>query len=336
MEEKWNLQHRQTPPCKLHIHMSKQLHLQRWVNVMVRTLFMFNAQAIFIVFLKSDAATQLTGNPLAGRLHYGATPLETAALVAVAILFFLWQHGTIAWGPFHKKILAAAALCWLTLAALSLFFAHPPAPWTALFEGMNGEALGPSLFAALRYSVIISMFVPLLFLFFPPAFLRAHTTLLCIAGGTVVAYMWLSILRIAIHGPMATVVLGATYRLLSLFSGDVSMNTQDLTLTSGSFSVIIGPECLGLDSVVLFVCVWPLLWHLASLTRTVSTNHALAGLLGGVFVLLALNIIRITLLMIVGGILPTTAVDLFHGGIGALLFLSVLLAFMPLLRERRQ
>lgn len=299
-------------------------------------LCMLGLQAGFIVSLKSSAATFFTGNPLAGRLHYGASPLETTSLVAAAVLFCLWQHRTIVWGPFQKKIVLTAGACWLLLALCSLLLAHPPAPWNTLFDGMNGEALRPSVFAAIRYSVIMSMLIPTAFLCFPPAFLHTYRMLFWIAGGSVFAYLWLSILRIALHAPMASGVLTASYTVLSWFTSEASMSATNLTLANGSFSVIVGPECLGLDSVALFLSIWPLFWYLASRNHTVSTLDGIIGLTGGVALLLALNIIRIVLIMMVGALLPATGIDLFHGGAGAVLFLGTLLAFLPLLRQRRQ
>lgn len=313
--------------------------MQRWDPFKKTTAFLactLALQTVFIVFLKSSTASVLTGYPLAGRLHYGAEPLAAAFLLGIGILLCLQREPSIIWGAYRRNTLILALCSLSLLAILSLLLAHPPDTANTWFNDMNGDAVRSAVFGAIRYSIIMSMLIPLLFIFFPQTFLRTYRTVFLIAGGSLAAYMWLSIVRIAIHRPLASVILQMSYGVLGLFTPQASMNSTDLVLGNGDFSVIIGPQCLGLDSVVLFLSVWPFLWYMASRNRVINHTHAAWGLISGIIILMLLNIIRIVLIMLVGSLLPQTGVELFHGGVGGLLFFAVLIALLPLLRERRQ
>lgn len=305
-------------------------------TILFRIAGLFALQAAWIFILKSALVADLMGRTLAGRLHYGAEPMYALALLCAGILVCIRQEPDVTWGRYSRPVLIAATGSWLLLAGLSLLLTYPPAPWHTIFDGMDGTALRPSVYAALRYSVIMCMSVPALFFFFPPAFLRANRMLFFMTGGALAGYMWLSILRIAVHTPMASVVLRASYGVLKIVSDDTSMNPGQLTLQSGSFSAVIGPQCLGMDSIILFLAAWPFAWYLASRTRHISSRRAGIGLVAGLIILLFLNIIRIALIMLAGSVLPQKGVDLFHGSMGAILFFAVLVALLPLLREDRQ
>ena len=92
----------------------------------------------------------------------------------------------------------------------------------------------------------------------------------------------------------------------------------DPTLGVGSFKVIIGPACSGIESLTLFLGLFMLLmvYEQSNLNLRRAGIVLLVGLIGTY----VLNVIRIAAILLIGIKNPTFAVGLFHSQAGWMLF----------------
>lgn len=299
-----------------------------------RLALLLLTQAAFILFLKSDALSRWTGIPLSGRLFYGPTPLLAAAILSVVLLVIIGRDRTgVAWRPWSVRALALAGIAWSAIAAVAIVLAHPPIGWHPPVAADTVE-LQSVAFAAFRYSVIMLTLVPGVWLLFPPAFIRRYRRSLLCCMAALFGYLWLAALIIALHPYVAPPLLAVCAALLHIIAPQSLSYPRSLMLVNGRFTAVIAPQCLGLDALVLFLCMWPVLWHAASAKRHLDPRRAWLGLLLGAALLASLNCVRIIVLVMIGGFAPETAVSFFHGVLGAVTFFITVVAVLPLLRGR--
>ncbi len=108
--------------------------------------------------------------------------------------------------------------------------------------------------------------------------------------------------------------------LLSRLYDNVSFiqTTSDPTLTVNTFRVIIGPACSGMESLSLFIGLFLML--IVYEGENINKKKAIIIFTLGLIGTYILNIIRVSLIMIVGQTHPQFAVGLFHSQIGWILF----------------
>ena len=308
--------------------------IKQWVHVGLRLTVILTLQSGFILFLKSATLATIIGRPLAGRLHYGPEPMQAAFYLALAIMFFaVAERKPLLNVRMKWRLYVTGILDWMILAIVSLLLAYPPLGLASFFDGMDGTAVVPAVAAAVRYTVIMAMLIPLGWMLLPPGFVRTYRYHLVFGGIALFAYLWLAVLRIALHRQLAFVILSLCSAILRPFVPATISDPEQLMLTTGSFSAVIGPQCLGLDGLFLFLCLWSASWFAATRRRHPDHRRAAGGLLIGMSTLFVLNVVRISAIMHVGARFPQTGVNLFHGGIGAALFLLVFMTLLPCLRS---
>ena len=137
------------------------------------------------------------------------------------------------------------------------------------------------------------------------------------------------ILRQLWHTLSLTTGKGSAF-LLSLFFKNINLTIQsaDPTLKLNNFSVIIGPACSGVESLSLFIGLFVMLlvYEGENINKYRAVIIFLLGLLGTYL----LNIIRVSLIMIVGSKYPNFGIGLFHSQIGWILFSIFILILLYL------
>ncbi|MFH1276353.1 MAG: archaeosortase/exosortase family protein [Candidatus Woesearchaeota archaeon] len=115
-------------------------------------------------------------------------------------------------------------------------------------------------------------------------------------------------------------VAKSVYFLLHLFSDSafLKLGSGDPTLGLGSFNVIIGPPCSGIESLSMFIGLFLLLvvYEQDNLQWKRTTVVFCLGLIG----VYLLNILRVTLILLIGTKYPQFALGLFHSQAGWILF----------------
>jgi exosortase/archaeosortase family protein len=134
-----------------------------------------------------------------------------------------------------------------------------------------------------------------------------------------------------------TYLLNQIYKPLSLFAAKNVVNILNLfyttanmyqgidpRLTLENFSVQIGAACSGVDSLSLFIGLFLLL----VINEKVDYKKASLVFIIGILSTIAINILRVTLIMIIGTKYPNFAVGLFHKQAGWILFSVFILALL--------
>ena len=312
----------------------RSLHRASLGTAAFRFGLLVSLHAGFILFLKWDSVSRLLGGPLAGPLYYGPRPL-LATIVLGGIFLACIGSGRrgVVWGRWSARAVLLAGISWIAVAAFAIVLAHPPLQWN-LSSGMDTGALRFVVFAAIRYSVIMLALIPEFLVLFPPAFLWSCRRPLFGAGAALLVYLWLAVVVIALHRYLAPPVLAMSAVLLHSVAPQSLSYPDRLTLVNGRFTAVIGPQCLGLDAMVLFLSVWPLLWYLAARKRRLNHYRAALGLFAGLAGLALLNCMRIALIMVIGASMPAAATEFFHGAAGSVIFFIMLVALLPFLRGR--
>lgn len=291
-------------------------------------------QGGFLLLIKSEWLSALLGKPFMGTLHYGAEPMHAAALIMIVITFIVWTQGVNAQVSTHNRqyVWGVRGAVMVVVGALVLtHFGDWYGVW--LQSGDIGTDATPTVAAAVRYTWLMMLLIPMAFLWIPVSVLRQYKSIFLFGVIALAGYMWLAVLRITLHDVLAPTLLHAAYAVLQLMSGSTAIEPDTLRLQAGEFRAYIGPPCLGLDSAALLLFLWSFVWFQKAKQGYVS--HVLMGsmLLGGLLTLALLNVVRIAVLMVVGSTSPELAVDLFHSAIGGVLFLVVFIVMLQLSRH---
>lgn len=162
------------------------------------------------------------------------------------------------------------------------------------------------------------------------ALTRKHWRSMLAFAGIAVAYFFLIQLFQKIWYPLSHFVSLAVKTLLSLNFATVSYSAGNLTtgprIGVQGFRVGISDACSGIDSLLLFISLYSLIFILDYKRMHVKRMWAL--LLPGLAMTIAYNILRIYALILVGVYIdPEFAVDTFHTNAGWILFLLFFIIF---------
>ena len=158
-------------------------------------------------------------------------------------------------------------------------------------------------------------------------FKKTHSSLIVLTLITVIFFTLTNILN-QLWKFMAFAVAKIVYFFLHLFSdtAKLTVGNGDPTIGLEKFSVIIGPPCSGIESLSMFIGLFLLLivYDWDSLIRKRTGIIFLLGLVGTFF----LNILRMSLILLIGTKYPHFALNLFHSHVGWILFSVFMLALL--------
>ncbi|MFH0875000.1 MAG: archaeosortase/exosortase family protein [archaeon] len=126
---------------------------------------------------------------------------------------------------------------------------------------------------------------------------------------------------------LGTFVATVEYHLLKLTFGSAYLSTVNgISLGYKSFVVGISAECSGIDSLLLFLSIYTVLFVLD--WNIMNRKRMFLLLMPGIIGTIAYNILRVYLLMLVGILYsPEFAIDIFHTNAGWILFLVFFIVF---------
>lgn len=300
--------------------------------IIVRFAMLLCLEAGFIVSVKSQALTEILARPFAGPLHFGPFPVQFSAILIAGFLITQWPRlHSFTIERKNRATWITGIIFFAATVALGIFITHPG---TSAPNFLTHGGVEYPIVSALRYSVLVLILPASSLLLFPLGFLKKLQRPLLLCFLFLLIYIWVAALRIVFHEELAGFILRTTSALLSLTSIPVTATFPDLSLRFGSFAASIGAECLGLDSVGMYLLLCAALWALKPASSSAAVRRRIAGILLGAAVLYALNILRIALIMMIGQSFPGTAVNLFHGSIGALFLFIVFLITVRVLWRR--
>jgi len=238
------------------------------------------------------------------------------------------KRKTLQWPSFDQAF--PALLFWALTLIVAVWVSHPA---QAIFARMQLYALihpeaGAPFIAGLISLVELLPAIPILLFFFPlPALIRSRGRLI---GGSILLVLYgmgpvieASYYRL-VGPPLVTVVRG----LLFLIPGTIPPNLNRWEIGYGSFKVTLGYACTDFSALMLFIGLFGLVWWQMTKKRRIDHAKAMIALACGIIALWILNVLRITLIVLIGSVYPAFALTLFHSAVGIVIFLCFFLAYV--------
>ena len=129
--------------------------------------------------------------------------------------------------------------------------------------------------------------------------------------------------------PIAFVIVELLSIIMPVFVSGIEFNPEVYGVVFNGFSVFIGPVCAGMYSVMTFVCLYCLLLLWVTGKRKIYLFRSFFFLVLGVVTLFLLNVLRVAVIIYVGGVWSKDlAIDLFHGYLGSVFLLIVVALYL--------
>ena len=285
------------------------------------------AYLVLYAGITSTKVGYIFNRPYVGPVGFNAFPL---VLIGILLGFFYYAYRSELRVKNNIQLSAKqyiwAAVAVVLMVLLSFWATHPlPARFEAMhaFIRSNPVTGGPLLAA----SLYTALFLPLPFLLFfalPSSLLTKLRKPLLFGILLFIAYLYANVLEAYFHLAISPTVFAAVEQLLSYTSQTTTSLPSHLRLQLDTFSVVIGPVCTGFTMFTLFTGLYLYMWHEYQFEKL----RAILALVIGIFVLFAINIIRIAAIVIIGTKFPGIGVSLFHGTIGSILFFAVFMTYL--------
>lgn len=128
--------------------------------------------------------------------------------------------------------------------------------------------------------------------------------------------------------PLKTTVFEGIYLLLNIYSNEVIYNFNKLELGTTSFSIILKAGCSGIQGINLFILSSLMFYSLEKTNLTITKKKYLTFIAIGVIASVLLNILRISLLIMIGDLgYSEWALGSFHSHIGISISLVLIVIF---------
>lgn len=243
-----------------------------------------------------------------------------------------WPQGMYRVVGIFLFILSVACASWYTHPSLERF--------QRLDAFMSAYApMGELVVATTLYASLFLPLLPAFTLTLPAVFLRRYAKDCCAATFLIVLYFVAQPLEAIFHIATGPFVLRSVAILLGALPGTTVAAPERWEISYNGFAAVVGPLCSGFSAFVLFMGFFVILWVYQAQKAKIRHTWALGALLSGLILLFLLNIIRITLIMIIGSFVPAFGLFFFHGVVGSFIFLFLVFLYIrwifPLLVSRR-
>ncbi len=309
-------------------------HLAFWIGA--KFLVLLGSVALIQKLLSSPFLEQLTGLEFVHPTGMNTSPIDW--LLILLLLFFGSTYTTYQKddrNPPHLLQIVLALVGVVCVATLGFFATHPTdAVFHSMVAFINAQrVIGGPLIASYLASMMTLVVIPLLFLFFPLAFLRRYRQKIFFLFLGLQFCLFSTVLEAMYHSFFSEYLLKAVVFLIHPFSADVYADPARSILSVQNFLVRVGPACSGLSFLILFISFFCYVLYSHSQKQHIHTPHAVILFVVGVFSLFFLNALRIASIMIVGTVAPNLAMNLFHSGVGVVLFFLFFLLFLPTMKK---
>lgn len=181
------------------------------------------------------------------------------------------------------------------------------------------------------FNEILAYYLPLLlgqmFLFlsiFNIKFIRTFSSESVVIGLALGSYLTINILVENYWWFFSDTIMVALKWVIPLFSETAVVNPETYYITVNGFSVIVGPPCAGIYSLVTFALLFLLSLFFLSRTKKIKYFSAAISLILGLISVFILNIIRVAIILLVGGFYSQElAINLFHEYLSAIFLIGI-------------
>ena len=206
-----------------------------------------------------------------------------------------------------------------SLAALAIFFI----PLKKIL-GTHTEIAAPVYFG-IFYALDLCVFITI----FGLRFFNLFIAEISLITGAYAVYLFFDVLLPQYWRYFSFVIVKILSIILPVISPKINFDITQYNVTFNSFSVNIGPVCAGFYSLVSFTLLFALTILLIKKHRSLNYPRALCAWLIGLSVLFFLNIIRVVIIIAVGGWWsPRLALNFFHEYLSAIFLLSLFLGYV--------
>lgn len=117
--------------------------------------------------------------------------------------------------------------------------------------------------------------------------------------------------------------------ILPLFNKSVYVNPATFNVKMEKFSVIIGPPCSGIFSIFTLILLFLVSMAVISRTREIQKLKAFISLIIGLTVIFILNIVRISIIIMVGAYISADlAIKIFHEYLSAIFLIALFMFYL--------
>ncbi|MEK7452583.1 MAG: archaeosortase/exosortase family protein, partial [Patescibacteria group bacterium] len=124
-------------------------------------------------------------------------------------------------------------------------------------------------------------------------------------------------------------ILYALQFLLPFVSKGATVNFSNFHVRVDGFTAVVGAPCAGFYSIVLFVIFFLFSLYLLKQKHAINRGRAMLVFCLGLVVLFFVNVVRIGIIILIGGFIsPTLAVSFFHTYLASFFFLAFLFVYL--------
>lgn len=160
-------------------------------------------------------------------------------------------------------------------------------------------------------------------------FFRRYLKELLLILFAVFLYMSAQLLVSAHWSFFSNMIVFSLSKILPFFSSESFVNFENFNIRVKDFSVYIGPPCAGIFSLLTFVFFFAISSVFMSDGRRFKWLRFFAAFFVGLVAVVLLNLLRITIILMIGGyVSKVLAIDLFHEYLGALFLVLVFFVYI--------
>lgn len=128
---------------------------------------------------------------------------------------------------------------------------------------------------------------------------------------------------------LSFIILNVLGIVLPWFSKDVSVDASMLSVVFNDFSVEVGAPCAGIYSLVSFFLLFLIAVILLGQKNKLDYLKTTFALIAGLIIVFVLNVIRVTIIILVGGVYSQElAMNLFHEYLSAVFLIAIFVLYL--------
>lgn len=223
-------------------------------------------------------------------------------------------------------------LIWASVVVFAVWLTHPSGHVYSQIQlyALRNPETGPPAVASVLSIIELLPAIPLVLLVFPFTLIRQSLGRVFIGGLLLAVYAIGPVLEAAYYRLTGPPLVTAVRSILSIIPGTIPANLSRWEIGYGTFRVTLGYACTDFSALLLFIGLFGLVWWQMAKKRHIMHLRAIGALLGGIVSLWILNVLRITLIVLIGSKYPSFALNLFHSGVGIVIFLCFFIAYVKL------
>ncbi|MDD5056136.1 MAG: exosortase/archaeosortase family protein, partial [Candidatus Peribacteraceae bacterium] len=295
------------------------------LSVWIRYGLTVAATVASTAFVQSETVANALRRPLMESVGIDTSPLLIFGLL---LCLFAWslirddpEKKPLRWPSFEQAF--TALLLWATIVVFAVWLTHPTQEFFVRIQvyALRNPETGPPMVAAFLSVIELLPALPLLLLAFPIAAIRQSRGRVIAGTLLLLVYALGPVLEASYYRLTGPPLVAAVRGVLSLLPGTTPMNLTQWEIGYQQFSVTLGYACTDFSALMLFIGLFGIVWWRMTMKHSVVHRRAIGALLGGIVSLWILNVLRVTMIVIIGSRYPTFALSLFHSGIGIVIFL---------------